>query len=720
MDSVIKEKTILQAIKYLPSLLMIVLIVSITSYISIQHNNDLKKETLQIEKEYIDLNKARIKLHIDVINRYIQKELENSEIKLKQELHNRINEVHNIIQNIYNKNKNRLSKKEIISQIRYAIEPIRFNEGTGYFSIHTMDGINILHPIFKKLEGTLVLNRQDSTGKYPVREAIQIAKTRQEGFLTWDYYKPNDTSRLFKKFGIVKKFEPYNLIITTAIFKEDFENNLKNELLKKLSLFEYLNNEHLFVVDTKKKVLLSKRKKEDSQYHDKQIIPKLTSFVNSTKKSTYLEYSHQKNSEIYSKISYLVKIKNKNWIVGTGFNLDKLTVIIKKKQHELITRYQKKFYTLLFYAILATIVFLILSILFSRALEKIMYNYKKELLKKELEKVDNYLQTIVSLVDLIEKRDFYTAGHSRRVSKYAVSIAKEMQFSSEDIKVLEQIGLLHDIGKVAIPDSILLKPGKLTEQEFHIIKSHASIGYDVIAKIPMFKDFSKIILTHHERYDGSGYPKGLQGEQIPVLASILAIADSFDAMTSTRVYNKTKTVEEALNELKKDSGTLFDPNIVTVAIKALKNVTLETNLQATQLPKTPIEIERFSYFFKDGLTNLSNENYLDLILKQDSHKNRCLNLILIHNFSQYNEKFGWKKGDELLIHITQLIKKHYVAKEIFRFQGSDFILLNDTHIDINLDLLNKELNSFEMSCELRHMDLNSFNNLDTIKQSLNK
>ena len=720
MNTIAKENTILQIIKYLPSLLMVLLIISATIYITIQHNNDLKKEKLKIEKEYLDRNKARIKLQIDVVNRYIQQQLNDSEVLLKQELHERINVVHNIALNIYNKNKNRLSQKEIIKQIKYAIESIRFDDGRGYFSIHTMDGINILNPAFKYLEGTSVLNRKDSTGNYPVQEAIKIARTINEGFFTWDYYKPNEKLKVYEKFGIVKKFTPYNLIITTAIFKEDFENTLKQEMLRHFSTLEYINNGYLFVVNKNMKVILSQTKNEDKKYNVIHFLPKLKSFINSSQKSTYLEYSHQRDFKIYSKISYLLKVENINWIIATGFNLDKLSVNIKNEQQELKQRYYKKMYTILFWAGVATILFLILSILFSKVLQKIFYNYKNQLLKKEIEKVNNYFQTIISLVDLIEKRDFYTAGHSRRVAKYAVAIAKEMKFSSEDIQLLEQISLLHDIGKIAIPDSILLKPGRLTEQEFHIIKGHASIGYDVITKIPMFKDFSKIILSHHERYDGSGYPNGLKGDEIPILASVLAIADSFDAMTSTRIYNKTKTVEKALQEILNDAGTMFHPDITKIAVKALKSIDIQAPLQAKQLPSTPIEKERFAYFFKDTLTTFSNENYFNLLLKQDLHQYKCLNLVLIHGFSDFNDKNGWQTGNKLLVEVAKLINESYQAEEIFRFHGPNFILLNKQHTELDLGILDKKLEQYEMLCELHHLDMDNFSNIEKIEEYLNK
>jgi len=720
MNTITKENVILQIIKYLPSSLMVLFIISATTYISIQHNNDLEKEKLKIEKEYLTSNKERIKLHIDVVNRYIQKQLNDSEVQLKKELNEKIGVVHNIALNIYNKNKNRLSKKEIIKRIKYAIETIRFNEGSGYFSIHTMDGINILNPVFRYFEGRSVLNRKDSTGHYPVQEAIKIAKTQDKGFMTWDYYKPNDTSKIYKKIGIVKKFAPYNLIITTAIFKEDFENSLKKEMLRHFATLEYMNNGYLFVIDENAKILVSQTKKEDQKYNDIHFLPKLQAFINSSQKSTYLEYSHQKDSKIYSKISYLLKVENLNWIIATGFNLDKLNVNVENEHQALKRIYHEKMNTILIWTGISTLVFLMLSIFFSRVLKKMFYNYKNQIIDKEEEKVNNYLQTIFLLVDLIEKRDFYTAGHSRRVAQYSVAIAKKMNFSKEDLKILEQIGLLHDIGKIAIPDSILLKPGRLTKQEFDIIKSHASIGYDVIVKIPMFKEFSNIILSHHERYDGSGYPNGLKGDEIPILASILSIADSFDAMTSTRIYNKTKTREDALIELSRCAGTLYDPKILHIALEALKNIDIQVPLQAKQLPTTPIEKERFAYFFKDPLTNFSNENYLTLLFAQDLHQYKCLNLILIHGFSTYNKKYGWEKGNKLIKEIAKLINKSYEAEDIFRFHGSNFVLLNKQHMQLDLSILDKKLEQYEVSCELYHLDMDDFTTIDMVEAYLNK
>jgi len=719
MSSIKKETIILWFIKFAPAIFLIFIIIAISSYVSYEYMNTLKKEKDDIKKEYIASYKYRMKLNIETIDRYIQNRFINYKNDLNKELQEKITNIYNIALNIYEKNKNRYSKDQIINQIKDAIEPVRYDNGNGYFSIHTMDGINILHPVFKNLEGTKVINRTDIDGKHPVQEAIKIAKTKGEGSFTWHYFKPNNTDKHYKKFGFVKRFEPYNLIITTAMFEEDFQNQIKKEILNYLNILKYENNSYVFAINIKDKKPLTKLY---NQQTSKSIFlsDELDKFIASKNKDIYLNYTFYDSQKEYSKLSYLLKTKQLDWIIGTGFNLDKINSKIENQHNKLTKDFIKNLKIIFICASLLIIFFLFISIYISKYLKRSFYSYKKEITKKQTQLADNYKQTIVSLVDLIEQRDFYTAGHSNRVASYAVKIAKAMDFELSDIHMLKQIGLLHDIGKIAIPDSILLKPGRLTKQEFDIIKNHSVIGYEVISKIPMFKGFSQIILSHHERYDGSGYPKGLKGDKIPVLASILSIADSFDAMTSTRIYNSTKSLQGALNELKRCSGTLFDPKIVKIAIEVLKDVDLTENIKATQMPKTPMEKERFAYFFKDNLTDTLNENYFELLFKQNLHHSKCLNFLILHNFSSYNEKFGWKMGNELLVKIIKQIKEIYVVDEIFRFQGAGFIILNKKHTILDINILNKELKKDNITCELRHFDVETFDDFNILMESLKR
>ncbi|WP_210364156.1 HD-GYP domain-containing protein [Bacillus sp. REN3] len=179
---------------------------------------------------------------------------------------------------------------------------------------------------------------------------------------------------------------------------------------------------------------------------------------------------------------------------------------------------------------------------------------------------DNQLSAIVKgVIATIELKDPYTRGHSERVAFYANSLAKETErFSLQELESFNKACLLHDIGKVSIPDSILMKPGKLTNEEFDIIKTHPSVGAEAIKRVKGLADSVDIIKSHHERWDGKGYPDQLQKEHIPYLARVISIADAFDAMTSSRSYREALPVEEAYKRILEGQGTQFDPQLVEV------------------------------------------------------------------------------------------------------------------------------------------------------------
>ncbi len=178
-----------------------------------------------------------------------------------------------------------------------------------------------------------------------------------------------------------------------------------------------------------------------------------------------------------------------------------------------------------------------------------------------------FLHTIQALAAAVDARDSYTLFHSRNVTEYTVKIATAMNIPAYQIAVLRVAGLLHDIGKIGIKDEILLKPGKLTGEEFEEIKTHPLKAVKILKAVDELKDVSKIIAAHHERYEGNGYPHGLQGEQIPLGARIITVADAYDAMTSSRVYHNPLSKEKTTEIIKKCSGTQFDPQVVNAFLK---------------------------------------------------------------------------------------------------------------------------------------------------------
>ena len=176
----------------------------------------------------------------------------------------------------------------------------------------------------------------------------------------------------------------------------------------------------------------------------------------------------------------------------------------------------------------------------------------------------SYDITLEAMGDALDLRDEETEGHSRRVTAYTIALARSMGIETDELRVIARGAFLHDIGKIATPDSILLKPGRLNSDEMTTMREHCERGYEMVRKIPFLREAADIVYSHQERFDGSGYPRGLAGEQIPLGARIFAIADALDAMTSDRPYRKGSSFEAACNEIARGAGRQFDPQIVEV------------------------------------------------------------------------------------------------------------------------------------------------------------
>ena len=332
------------------------------------------------------------------------------------------------------------------------------------------------------------------------------------------------------------------------------------------------------------------------------------------------------------------------------------------------------------------------------------HQQKAILASMETKRIANYEETILAFVNIIEQRDTYTAGHTIRVAEYCKKIALALGINAEDIKKLEQAAILHDIGKVATPDAVLLKPGKLSAIEYELIKQHAYAGYEMLSKIDMYKDLADIIRYHHARYDGKGYPETNSPDEVPFLSYIMVVADAFDAMTSNRIYKARQTVAEALAEINYYSGTQFHPQVAKVAIEVLKNTQI---VQTNQTPNNELEQKRFSYFFCDSLTELYNESYLHIILSDTDRKHTVLVLCLLNNFSQYNKKYGWNKGSLLLVNLAKELKTQFPQATIFRYHGDDFVLLFERPIVWDDSYFDKMplLKDKDISVQVKYMEL---------------
>jgi response regulator RpfG family c-di-GMP phosphodiesterase len=209
---------------------------------------------------------------------------------------------------------------------------------------------------------------------------------------------------------------------------------------------------------------------------------------------------------------------------------------------------------------------------YRRNLERMVADRTKQL-QAAMRRIElTYDETLAALGAALDLRDTETAGHSQRVSRYCQEMAKAMNCTKDELKQIARGSYLHDIGKIGIPDAILLKEGKLTPEEMEVMQSHVRIGYDLVSRIAFLAPAAQIVLTHQERWDGTGYPQGLMGEEIPLGARIFSVADTLDAMTSDRPYRRALPFSAAKEEIRRESGRQFDPRVVEVFLSRPENV----------------------------------------------------------------------------------------------------------------------------------------------------
>ncbi len=319
----------------------------------------------------------------------------------------------------------------------------------------------------------------------------------------------------------------------------------------------------------------------------------------------------------------------------------------------------------------------------------------------------NTLALINSLVNVIELRDSYTQGHSRRVALYASKIGKSLGLDETQANRLYLAGLLHDVGKIGIPDAVLLKPGKLTAEEYEIVKLHSIISAEIVANMGNFSDIVAMVRHHHEQPCGKGYPDGLTDAQIPLGAKILSVADVFDSLHSERVYRKPL----ALSDIQKimweevQRGKL-NQEITVLGFQVLSQMENPATPKNFSLPE--LDNKRKAFFFQDKVTGLGNRDALILLLKKASltYIPATLVHIDIMNFRHYNKMRGLAAGDDLLVGIglrlAQLtreqwsIELHENSTYAFRTVADSFYLLYLGYAtDYAITKMNKAMTAIE-------------------------
>ncbi len=316
----------------------------------------------------------------------------------------------------------------------------------------------------------------------------------------------------------------------------------------------------------------------------------------------------------------------------------------------------------------------------------------EEELKEKTKQVEAVaLQAITTVANFIDSKEEYNYGHSTRVAKYAEAIAKEMGWSKEEALNIHYVALLHDIGKIGVPIQILNKKNPLTENEQEMVKKHTQMGAEILKDIKTVSDVNVGALYHHERYDGTGYPEGLKGQNIPLVARIIAIADAYDAMTSTREYKDMMSQEMVRAELERNAGYQFDPYITSVVVRmidegvfeklkdrqektSLDNIILESNalmakVMGGELESTKAEAEN------DYLTQIWNRR------TGEKHITEYLNIgdgaliiIDLDNFKHINDTYGHLSGDHVLKQVADILRTHGKNEYVCRMAGDEFLL----------------------------------------------
>lgn len=314
--------------------------------------------------------------------------------------------------------------------------------------------------------------------------------------------------------------------------------------------------------------------------------------------------------------------------------------------------------------------------------------YRKDLQKRLEEKTREVelvtIESITTVANTIDAKDDYTKGHSIRVAYYAEALARKIGWSEEDVQNIHYVALLHDIGKIGVPDSVLNKPFKLTNVEFELIKNHTVMGGEILKDIKMFPKVDIGAKYHHERYDGKGYPNGLKGEEIPLVARIIGIVDSYDAMASNRVYRKRLQDEIVKEELIRGRGTQFDPYLVDQFMELLEEGELQKNIPSEDMVMPIFNSDKIY----DGITEEemglnSKVDYLTGLLGKEQGEKEiteslrngsgCVMVLDLDHFRNVNETYGHLTGDYILKLTADILKDVSEKDIVCRLGGDEFL-----------------------------------------------
>lgn len=315
--------------------------------------------------------------------------------------------------------------------------------------------------------------------------------------------------------------------------------------------------------------------------------------------------------------------------------------------------------------------------------------YRKDLQRrldektKEMERIT--IQAIMTVANTVDAKDDYTKGHSMRVAAYSEILAQRLGWSEEDIQNIYYVAMLHDVGKIGVPDAVLNKPFKLTDLEFRLIKGHTVMGAEILKDFKMFPNVSIGAKYHHERYDGKGYPEGLKGESIPLVARVIGLVDSYDAMTSNRVYRRRLNDSIVMEELEKGKGSQWDPELVDIFVALIKEGALEKVWMPEDELASPIFDSEKIVGLAMGAESVleAPTDYLTGLLSKRKGEQEitaglcttggCLMILDLDHFRQINEEHGHLVGDYVIKIASDVLREVCQRDIICRTGGDEFL-----------------------------------------------
>jgi len=622
-----KEIKLIKLIKYTPIFIVGIVCLIITVLLSVEKNMSLNKELETLKKDYLEKNREIIKNEVDKVYDYILHKKSNSEDELKQNLKNRVNEAYNLVNYIYEKYKNKESKEQIINRIKDSLRAIRFNDNRGYFYINGFDGVNILHPINPEFENKSLLNLKDDLGNFILRDVLKNAKNSKESYTTLYWNKPEDLKNQYKKITFNKVFEPYNFVIGTGEYLNDFENITKEKILSYISSIRYDKNGYIFVID-EKGVYLSHIEKSyvgvnRINLKDQNGFMITKEILNLAKdgKDGYLKYVGTIKPETKlpsEKISYVKGFTDWNWAISTGFYTDELEKQIFEKEIEIKDKYTNKLINLLLVSLLLTGVFFIISFYISRKLEKRFYKYKQQVLnhiKKNREKDTMLAQQakMAAMGEMLENIAHQWRQPLSSISTISTGIKIQYEYAEvnkEDvIKSMNTIATTTKYLSQTIDDfrdyfnpqkdptffnlkTIFEKVSDLLEPQLHL------------KNIQLIKDIDDV------------YIFGMENEFLQVIINLLNNSkDEFETKEFEKkyIFIDTKVTEDEVSVTVKDNAGGIDEKIIDKVFESYFTTKLKSKGTGIGLYMSKQIIEKHM----KGLISVSTEDY---IYKEKNYK----------------------------------------------------------------------------------------------------